>query len=129
MTFWWLCHSGEGQNPVFVRGLRPRAPTAHHRGRQADREVCRAQNKSFSRLPDGWGARRCGNGFVLCIFVFWFGNWWGLGILEMIQEPVGAGELAVEAHFVVLEAGAKRLAWNRFGTDKIGVAAGCVLII
>ncbi len=23
MTFWWLCHSGEGQNPVFVRGVRP----------------------------------------------------------------------------------------------------------
>ena len=47
----------------------------------------------------------------------------------MIQEPVGAGELAVEAHFVVLETFAIRVGRNRFGADKIGLVAGCGLAI
>jgi len=41
----------------------------------------------------------------------------------VIQEPVGAGELAVEAHLVVLETFAIRVGRNRFGADKIGPVA------
>ena len=47
----------------------------------------------------------------------------------MIQEPVGAGKLAVEAHLVVLEAGAIRVGRNRLGADKIGLVPGGGFIV
>ena len=49
--------------------------------------------------------------------------------MELLQKPVGAGELAVEAHLVVLETFAIRVGRNRFGADKVGLVPGGGFIV